>query len=470
MDRDALKKLRRADLQKLAKRDGVRANQKTEAIINELLEKNNPVPYIDPIPSAFEQVAVPARILQEASTETDPLAESISLRRSPCKNNKKEIQVADVGPAFVTSLDSQCPSISPRAAEGDHTGLPEDACLPSGYNASLQSNTESPHTCEVRPRSTGTTKRSLENAIDNNGDCDSVNAIAPRDATRPTSSAATDVDVLRTSLVQPSGEELGSTDQSIAGGEQRRPGPLDRPDPHLFQGVGSNVFCPPTDSQCVTMRERAAQQPLIVEDSLFFQRDSALSLTQQEDPGPTKPTLTRSRSASTEPAWGEMALPPPPPLVSPRPISEVRRILQAIAPLTDRDEKTKAEVRELGMLIDHVEERTTSLKMRMRKMQKLRLVLEYFFSQFKDDPRLLDGTWASLDDKEGSTRGEMDVSEVNELVSQRTFNLGKFDVPDVGKTRVAEKQKAEGKRHVEAVLDEESESPKRQRRSKAQSH
>ncbi|KAI0665640.1 hypothetical protein C8Q78DRAFT_544267 [Trametes maxima] len=365
MDRDALYKLKRADLQKLAKRDGIRANQKTEVIINELLQKNSPVPYMCPIPSAFEQEAVPAKTIQEVGIPATPQAESTSLRRSPCKGSTKEMQIVNASSSLVAS-------ISPRIAEGDRAGPPEDACHPSDQSVSSKPAIRSLRTSQTRilPRSTGIAERNSENVTDNTGHSDSA------------------------------------------------------------------VFSLPP---------------------------------QEQTPEPNKPTSVRGRSVSTEPAWEGMTRPPLPPRVLPRPMSEVRKVLAALAPLTDRDENVKAEAHELGILIDHVEERMESLKTRMRKMQKLRLALEEFFSRVKDDPRLFNGTWAPTEGEEREAGRAEDVAEVNELAALRFFS---FDVPDVGESQVAGTEAIEGKRYAGILLDEESEPSvrKRLRRSKAQNH
>ncbi|KAI0645262.1 hypothetical protein C8Q79DRAFT_761457 [Trametes meyenii] len=182
------------------------------------------------------------------------------------------------------------------------------------------------------------------------------------------------------------------------------------------------------------MRERAAREPAVT----LPPRPPVFSLPPQKQlPEPAKPAPApapaRSRSASTEPAWDEVTRSPLPPWVFPRPMSEVRRALQEITPLADRDERAKAEVRELGMLIDYVEERTASLKMRAREMQKLRLALECYFSQFKDDPRLLNGAWAPFEEQTGSA-DEEDMVEVEELTSRE---ISPSDLPDVAEKPVA---------------------------------
>ncbi|KAI0669723.1 hypothetical protein C8Q78DRAFT_1041746, partial [Trametes maxima] len=137
-------------------------------------------------------------------------------------------------------------------------------------------------------------------------------------------------------------------------------------------------------------------------------------------------------------------------------MSEVRRVLQEITPL---DETAKGQIRELGILIDHVEERTAKLKMRMREMQKLRLALECFFSQYKDDPRLYNGTWTPPEEeKQGSTDEEEDMAEVEDLTSREILSA---DLADIAEEPVARMEK--GKKRCAEEIVEMSPPPKRLR-------
>ncbi|KAI0669712.1 hypothetical protein C8Q78DRAFT_1041675 [Trametes maxima] len=140
-------------------------------------------------------------------------------------------------------------------------------------------------------------------------------------------------------------------------------------------------------------------------------------------------------------------------------MSEVRRVLQEITPLADRDETAKGQIRELGILIDHVEEGTAKLKMRMREMQRLRLALERFFSQFKDNPRRYNGTWSPQEEeKQGSTDEEEDMAEVEDLTSREILSA---DLADIAGEPVARMEK--GKKRCAEEIVAMSPPPKRLR-------
>ncbi|OJT01959.1 hypothetical protein TRAPUB_7603 [Trametes pubescens] len=136
MDRVALLKLKRAELQKLAKRDGVKANGKTADIVDELVKKHHPllVPTGDPKP---DPPAASGKTKSKAPSNKKPVVEvhpeappkqaaaqkaPVSARRSAAKSPT----TVRASPRRADATVSACPRISPKEASARAVPSPQE--------------------------------------------------------------------------------------------------------------------------------------------------------------------------------------------------------------------------------------------------------------------------------------------------------------------------------------------------------
>ncbi|KAI0645265.1 hypothetical protein C8Q79DRAFT_970713 [Trametes meyenii] len=204
MDREALKKLKRTDLQKLAKvrqllrpvhlqplwlsphpasslllfsaTESERTRRQTQSsmgsskrtplshseslvVILTVAMRAQATPSMYSIPPTSELEAISRKVLRGtafggARKQTVPQAESSSLRRSPRKSSANDAPAPNPEAAPpAASQDVQCPSSSPKEASGRRNQPSNDPRLQSGRNGSPKSSAVSPRPCETRPPS-----------------------------------------------------------------------------------------------------------------------------------------------------------------------------------------------------------------------------------------------------------------------------------------------------------------------------
>ncbi|EIW54484.1 uncharacterized protein TRAVEDRAFT_52189 [Trametes versicolor FP-101664 SS1] len=126
MDKGALLKLKRADIQQLAKRDGVKANGKTADIVEELVKKHHPLlvpamgakpdtPVISNKTKAKASDKKP-KVMVEISTKPPP--KQASAKRAPpaARSPAKSPTAVRASPKCADANASACPRISPKEA------------------------------------------------------------------------------------------------------------------------------------------------------------------------------------------------------------------------------------------------------------------------------------------------------------------------------------------------------------------
>ncbi|KAI0367850.1 hypothetical protein BV20DRAFT_1123160 [Pilatotrama ljubarskyi] len=492
MDRAALQKLKRADVQKLAKRDGVKGNSKTAQIIEDLLQKHHPllVPYMDSIPPTTEQEAISRKILRrQGMTMLAPASDSGSARRSPrrARVNVEPIagpsqtpESASVGPVpapreqvepradKASSAKTQNARCSAKASIVSQEGVARARAGSSHNRALLRAET---HSAQLAQQASQSPSKS------------STRSPRPSSPRRPGLAALEKTDGAQRTLgvfgLGPlklwspprNGEHTGGD------GEPVRP---------------PRVFFPPTEVQRAEMRTKAAQgtlppdrlplsrAPVFTRPMPVETRPRRVDLSQQDEQPIPERVMTRSSDmrgisqgsdTDGEAARSEVLPPAAAPAVHLPTISELRDALQEIAPLADGDEDVREGLRELGILVNVVEQRNEAVKRRVREAQKLRLALEqHFFARLKDHPRLTDGSraWTRGESGDDAT-DEEDLEEVEELTSREVLHS---DIPDgmrdPEEDQVATRSscKGSGKRPADDLDAEEDAYPTKRRRSK----
>ncbi|KAI8973987.1 hypothetical protein BD414DRAFT_498785 [Trametes punicea] len=397
MDATALRKLKRTDLQKLAKRDGIRANVKTEELITGLIKKHAPglVPYMDSIPPTSEREAISRKIMRRQGLTSLPVV-APQLRRSPRRSGAPNMTLADgesasaavgaevVGransrareileaPARPYGLDSSPPredatvdAVAPTTVAGPshhetpdtdgpmHQGAPSEGASPRAGTGHIspQDMLGEPVVLErpVRPLGVGTDPLTEERY--NN----------PILAARPR-------------VFFPPGE-TGSASMDMRAAEGRAsptcPPAGDKPSAPSTRNVAEKRQGTPRSSVSVAN---------FLKKGTTTQAPSSATL-----PLAARPSLPRAAAARATAAGANVHRPP---------IDEVRHFLERIAPLADKDANLREQLREISVLLTVAESQTSRLKHGVRCMQRLRLALERgFFSRLKEDPSLLDGTW-----------------------------------------------------------------------------
>ncbi|RPD57781.1 hypothetical protein L226DRAFT_163454 [Lentinus tigrinus ALCF2SS1-7] len=158
MNREHLSQLKRPDLQTLAKRNNIRATQKNEAIIEELLKID--MPSITGV-RALEQVMGPAAMKRQkvmmrsglcprGPARDRPMAKAAAPKRERTQRNKKsklateKVESAATGAVASTSTSGVGPSNdregTPQATNGEGSAAPEKQ---GECSATLQAETES---------------------------------------------------------------------------------------------------------------------------------------------------------------------------------------------------------------------------------------------------------------------------------------------------------------------------------------
>ncbi|KAI0357187.1 hypothetical protein OH77DRAFT_1588578 [Trametes cingulata] len=482
MDRAALQKLKRADVQKLAKRDGVKANGKTSQMIEDLLEKHHPllVPYMDSIPPTTEQEAISRKILRrQGMTLPAPGADAGSLRRSP-RRAGGEVEVEPVaGPSKVPASAAAGPSHKPsepleaRVAEASAAKVanasgkdePSDAghrvaSARTGFShtsASVASSTAGPArrlqgsvgakvakvsstasqsglSSKTKIRANGSDEQPVEDidSVQVSSTAGSSSSDSARQAGLPHAGQADQLRSLPTFGLRP-----------VQSWSPQGEGP--RKEAHVEVTGPPRVFFPPTEAQLAGTRAKAAQgpppadRPDVGHVPVFTRPAPARS--QREDwardgernPEPTKAGCVPASSSPPVSDTGEPAArsespqPRPAPPVHLPSISELRDNLREIAPLADEDPGVRQGLHELNILVNVVEQHNEEVKKRVREVQKLRLALEqHFFAQLKADPRLLNGTWT----RDASVEEATDEEELEEVEDLTTGQVPDSDLPE----------------------------------------
>ncbi|OSC99849.1 hypothetical protein PYCCODRAFT_705039 [Trametes coccinea BRFM310] len=136
MDEASLRRLKRADIQKLAKRDGIRANQKTEIMIQALISKHAPslVPFMDSIAPTTEQEAISKKVLRRQSLASNSVP--TTSRELPAPQLRRSVRRREANPAPSTSAQ-QAPMVAPDHPEPESISSAPGPQIPeSGRTAS----------------------------------------------------------------------------------------------------------------------------------------------------------------------------------------------------------------------------------------------------------------------------------------------------------------------------------------------
>ncbi|KAH9855998.1 hypothetical protein C2E23DRAFT_882742 [Lenzites betulinus] len=441
MNRDALNKLKRTDVQKLAKRDGVKAVGKTAAMIDNLLKKHHPllVPYMDSIPATSEREAISRKIMRrQGMVPMAPEAAPTSVRRSPRKaaaaeaglevaagvpnapsgpvasNSRVEAEPAphhaedDVGfedmPESISCapLNRRTGRVAPQAAKtGEMSKHDEAAVVPKPA-------TLAPPTGDVHPIPEPALARGLGHQFDR--------ATVP--STQPNVGHAIGTQLPWASPLgeqrntqAPFSEAVGTAPTMGTGA------PLFRP---------PRVFFPPTQSQRAAMQERAAQMTAAADPttqySPLFNNALRSPIGRHRKPA-ARPlysdNLTQRRAVSPRPAVHDVA------------IREVRGAMSRIMPLVGENAKMRDGMRELKIIVDATEKNVADLRMKAQKLQRLRIAMEqHVLPVLKSDPRVLRGTWtrpaAEVNESDAEDDEMKEVEEVEEMTSRE---VSEFDLP-----------------------------------------
>ncbi|KAI0367849.1 hypothetical protein BV20DRAFT_1123159 [Pilatotrama ljubarskyi] len=443
MDRAALQKLKRTDVQKLAKRDGVKANGKTAQMIEDLLQKHHPllVPYMDSIPPTSEQEVISRKILRrQGMTLPVPESESASVRGNPRR------ATGNVEPVMASNRMPNAASAGPVPAPNDESEAQVDQALsPKARNT---------------PGSDKTFNPSHKTTSARDGPSHARAPVANSPSNRPQAAVTT--------TVAPPCEQIGPSSEIRSAGnggnqdQQEAQNNPQRNSTHVQRSLGvfslrpaspsrktqcaegsrepvrpPRVFFPPTEAQLAEMQAKTGQGSMAAEHlplgyAPVFTRPAPMEDQQEAQTQPTdgqampKPMVSGGQDpqvlhAGANASADEMPPSPEGPALHLPTISELRDALQEIAPLADGDQDVKEGLRELGILVNVVEQRSEKVKQRVREAQKLRLALEQcFFGRLKVDPRLTNGTWTRLEHV-GNATDEEELEEVEELTSREVL-------------------------------------------------
>ncbi|CDO78232.1 hypothetical protein BN946_scf184608.g2 [Trametes cinnabarina] len=478
MDATALRRLKRADIQMLAKvngiacsvadglwlnspplftprslqRAGIRANQATAKMIQDLLDKYAPnlVPYMDSIPATTDQEAISRKMMRRQGLTSLPVP-SPTPDASPVVRRSSRRATADPAPIASASA-SQAPvpaasefdSISaapvPRACRTHgndqiasnatrSSNAKADAAAPplSQTQVSAGSSAGTNEACGTRASVRAhSSKRALsakaqgkQRAVEES----TANALPKDTQTAGARTFATSIIPCHPSLplavVSPCIAHSAANDANVPfsfAGPQERGDSTARPPspPHsVHPPTPRRIFFPPTQEELERMRAGPSRLLAQQSSSSAFRslppftfvpdpaRAQAMAIANARPVAGSSDAIAQHTSQTTSDAGvsatnGTLSpmFPslPKVPIYRP-PISQARDMINALAPLADQDAAVRQELREMRSLLDCEEERVKRLMKSAEWVQKLRIAMEeVFFSKLKEDPRLLNGT------------------------------------------------------------------------------
>ncbi|KAL7277836.1 hypothetical protein ACG7TL_008781 [Trametes sanguinea] len=524
MDEASLRRLKRADIQKLAKRDGIRANQKTEAMIRSLINKHAPslVPFMDSIAPTTEQEAISKKILRRQGLSSIPVQAASpevpapQLRRSarrreahpaPSTSAQQAPIVAPDHPESVSSAPaSQVPRIGrleSTAAQAmtvdeileaavalSHTQVSAGASMSASASRMTKVGETSVRSASAnvnaRPAQQKSSPRAVEKQKEDVSPDENVQQGSEQDAEPPVvPTSATPTSRVLTPIAPSlsASSVLSSADATLRSHSQAYKGtiaPLLLPISHFSPGASSSLrrktnSKPCARAQCNLQTSEQAQE----------------RASPRVSPGPlhTLPPLAgpphvanMSYTRSSPPS--APSLPDVPIRVYRPPIAEARVLLNELGPVIDEDHAIRGFLGEMNVILDHEEERAQDINQRLRKVQRLRLAMqELFFDKLKTDPRILAGTWVPDEAPQGQTessgsgrqpeqRVEETMEEENEIREVEEMTSRELMSSDLPSPPSQPSSKGRGKRRMpvdeddSTDEDEDPESPcKRPRRS-----
>ncbi|KAL7277831.1 hypothetical protein ACG7TL_008776 [Trametes sanguinea] len=534
MDKTSLRRLKRADIQKLAKvnrqscpgsrvvaeltsflfppllsashqRDGIRANQKTEMMIQALISKHAPslVPFMDSIAPTTEQEAISKKILRRQGVSSIPIPAASPAVPSP--RLRRNTRRGEAHPAPSTSAH-QAPVLAPDQPEPESISsapgpqIPESGRTPS-TSAPLTTVDEILEAAVALSRtqvSAGPSMSASASQRTKVGETSVRSGSADLRARSSLHRISTRAMEKRKEVVSPNDNiQQGSAEGAGVQGHDR---PAPTSDLPLLQ---RRVFFPPTQEQLEAMRARAMQpsEPPLAPLRVSFQFIPMPPRTSEQAQERTSASVSQRRLPPLPPLPGPPHVasmpstrpsPPSPPSlpeihvqVYRPPIAEARVLLNELGPVTDEDEAIRGFLGEMSVLLDHEEERAQDINQRLRNVQRLRLAMqELFFEKLKTDPRILAGTWVPDEAPQGQTESsgsgqqseqrveetmDSEESEIREVEEMTSRELMSSDLPSPPSQPSS---KGKGKRRMpvdeddSTDEDEEPESPcKRPRRS-----
>ncbi|KAI0628990.1 hypothetical protein C8Q77DRAFT_1161604 [Trametes polyzona] len=479
MDREALSKLKRAELQKLAKRDSVKANGKTVDIIEGLLKKHYPllVPYMDSIPPTSEREAISRKLFRRQGLI--PMASgAIAVRRSPRKMAAED-PAPEAGPSEEVDSASRAPMGRPRsnaapAVEHDEeqqsastiqkgVGQVDDTAevavssdkrpkdaeasnsgAPSGtVDASVQiDQSEVPTERDAVQGSVASGDGSQDMVIED--DEPSVAAFAANRLANLVGASASPADSLEDyeDVYQEmcstasdlgnagvvgqgvyDGQELSSFDDRASGSSPGYIHPESYKRYHASHepqpASSDDMYAGPSGTRPGPQIFPHVLPPLTL--GPYF-RPPAVEESLPPSSMPSTPVQPR-RAAVNRPKPYERPQSPRAPAIHRPKLSELRQTLEAVAPLADNNAGAQHKLYELNILVNALDERAARLREKTRRLQRLRLAMEqHFMAKVRSDPRIMKGTWTRPVEAENAADEEMEMDEVEEMTSREVYD------------------------------------------------
>ncbi|CDO75847.1 hypothetical protein BN946_scf184346.g8 [Trametes cinnabarina] len=449
MDADALRRLKRADIQMLAKvngiacsvadglwlnspplfappslqRAGIRANQATAKMIQDLLDKYAPelVPYMDSIPATTEQEAISRKMMRRQGLTSLPVP-SPTPDASPVVRRSSRRATADPAPIASASA-SQAPV--PAASEFDSiSAAPVLRACRTHRNNQIASNATRSSNAQAgaAPPPLSQTQVSAGSSAAINEACGTRTSVRALSSNRALSAKAQG----KQRAVEESTANALPQDTQTAGPQERGHSTARPPSPpHPVHP--RRVFFPPTQEELERMRtfpnrflsQQSSSSTFRSVPPFTFVPDPAraqAATTSNARPGANSSTSATQRTprvASTpsiagqdvpREALSQMPALPRVPVYRP-PINQARDMINALAPLADRDAVVRENMREMHRLLDGEEERMKRIVRSAEWSQKLRMAMEeLLFNKLKHDPRLLNGAGGPNDEQDTDAR------------------------------------------------------------------
>ncbi|KAI0332960.1 hypothetical protein GY45DRAFT_1368735 [Cubamyces sp. BRFM 1775] len=413
MDSAALYKLTYADLQKLAKRDGIRANQRKADIIAELIKKHHPmlVPFMTTVPATSEQEAVSKKIFRRQGITALPAQMARTSPRRVYVGASGRICEEMPRKAVASNPRRSVAASASTSQHQDHRGGQRSPKYAQGHSVGQQS-AQTSHKTSISesfhaPVNTGS-------ALASSRARDKVKVVEPlaHHACAPMSTSPTKFMRNTMEMRQTASVDMHGTRKSLLAA--RPVAPPRSASPKVAQKVIDGTENNPSFAERVQAQSHYQADP------------GVLSCTLGDSLGSASTNMPRRNHHQT--------------------VEEIERFLDHIAPLADADEEAKEQVRELRVLLDRIKRRTAALLERGRRLHQLRLALEReVYTDFKGNAqrpnearmpadRLNAHDSASTSSQGGAGRNEAhsetdeegDMQEVEEMTSRE---VDRSDLP-----------------------------------------